>query len=461
MSLDVANSVARQALITSQQELALTGRNIAAAGDPNRSRVTAQRVTTIDGGVRIAEVRRAEDAALYGRMIRATSATATDDAILTHLTVLADTVGDPENGGSPAALIGKLETAVAEYANAPDDPIFGRAVIEAARDVANAFNGAVTSMIAIREEADRKIAEGVDRVNSLLAEFEAVNNAVVKATVTGGDATSFLDRRDAIVASVSVELGVTTLLRSNGDMALFTDGGITLFDKTARAVGFERTAVYTATTAGSAITVDGLSISGPAAPMPSRSGAIVGHAAIRDTIVPTYKLQLDEMARVLETTFADGPGSLFVTAGAPDYAGTIAVAAAVDPTQGGTVENLRDGTGNPAGYAAYADRLLQIGRDLSAAVAFNGATELGTPTTIQKFATSSVSWLEGLRQRVSTDADTERAVLARTSEALSSATGVNMDDEYAQQLVIERSFAASSKLIGIIDDMYRTLLEIA
>ena len=75
MSLDVANSVARQALITSQQELSISGRNIAAANDPDRSRVSVQRTTTVDGGVRIAEVRRAEDDALYTRMIRATSAT--------------------------------------------------------------------------------------------------------------------------------------------------------------------------------------------------------------------------------------------------------------------------------------------------------------------------------------------------------------------------------------------------
>jgi flagellar hook-associated protein 1 FlgK len=461
MSLDVANSVARQALIASQQGLALTGRNIAAAGDPNRSRVIPTLVSTVDGGVRVAEVRRAEDAALYGRMIRATSATAERDAVLGHLTSLATTVGDPKNGASPAALIGALEAAVADYANSPDDPIFGRAVIEAARDVAAAFNRAASAMITIREAADTKIADGVAEVNRLLAEFEAANNAVVRATALREDATMALDRRDAIVAKISEQLGVSSLTRQNGDMVLFTDGGITLFDKTPRTVGFDRTAVYTATTIGSAITVDGLAITGFASPMPSTTGAIVGHARVRDEIVPTYKLQLDEMARVLEETFADGSGSLFVNAGAPDYAGTIAVAASVDPTRGGNVENLRDGTGNPSGYAAYADRLLQLGTDLGSDVAFSAAAELGTPTTIQKFATGSISWLEGIRSRVKTEADAERAVLTRTSEALSSATGVNMDDEYAQQLLIERSFAASSKLIGIIDQMFKTLLEIA
>jgi flagellar hook-associated protein 1 FlgK len=461
MNLDVAANVARQALIATQQQIALSGRNVAAAGEEDRSRAVAVTATTIDGGIRVAGVRRAEDAALFTRMVNATAATADREAVLGHLTVMADLVGDPQNGKSPAALLGDLRNAVAEYANAPDDPLFGRNAVERARDLANALNRGANALNLLRERADKAMHDSVAEVNRLLGEFDKANDEVVRATVAGEDASKAKDRRDATVAKISEHLGVSTLRRANDDMALFTDGGITLFDRTARAVAMERTPVFNASTIGGMVTVDGLAITGPDAPMPSEGGSIVGHARVRDEIAPTYRRQLDEIARAVTELYEDGAGSLFLNGGAPDHAGTIVVNPAVDPAQGGSVEAFRDGTGNPSGFAAYADRLLQLGRDIDQAVPFDPDAQIGNPRTLADFATGSIGWLESQRATVTDQADTERAVLASTSEALSRATGVNLDDEYALQLEMERSFAASSRLIGVIDEMFETLLRIA
>ncbi|WMS41809.1 flagellar hook-associated protein FlgK [Acuticoccus sp. MNP-M23] len=460
MSLDVAINVARQSLLASQYQIALSGRNVAAAGDPDRSRAAATLATTIDGGVRVASVRRAEDLAVFNRMITATAATAERDAVLTQLEVIAETVGDPENGTSVGALIGDLQSALADYSNAPDDPLFGRSVVERARDVTDALRRVSNDLLLAREEADRNMAESVDEVNRLLGEFDEANRAVVIATISGNDATMHLDRRDAIVSDLSAHLGITTLRRENDDLALFTEGGVTLFDRQARPVSFERTAVYTSGTIGGEVSVDGVIVTGSGAPMPSTTGKIVGHALVRDTVVPTYQLQMDEIARELTDIFEDGIGSLFVNNGGPDYAGSIEIAPDVDPSQGGAVENLRDGTGNASGFAAYPDRLLALGAQMSAATAFDPNAELIDSGSILDFATQSAGWLEGLRMSVQIDADTEAAILLQASDALSRATGVNLDDEYARQLMLERSFNASSRLIGMIDEMFDTLLRI-
>lgn len=458
MTLDVATNVARQALIASQMQLALSGRNVAAAGDPSRSRVSAQLVTTVDGGVRIQSIRRAEDEAIYQRMIAATAATAERDAALGHLEVLSQTVGDPQYGTSVGAMIGDLQNALADYANAPDDPLFGRTVVERGRDVAVKLNNSASELLLLREAADQAIDDGVKEVNRLLAEYDALNTQIVLGTNRGHDVTMDLDRRDAVVAELSTHIGITTIKRDSNDLALFTDGGITLYDGTARDVSFERTSVYTATTVGGLILVDGLPITGDGSPMPSTTGSLVGHAYIRDEVVPAYQLQMDEIARELTDIFADGVGSLFVNGGGPDYAGTIAVAPDVDPTQGGAVENLRDGTGNPSGYAAYADRLLALGEGLTAIAAFDPTSEISAQATILDYAAESAGWVERLRQGVDIDASANAAILQQTSEALSRETGVNLDDEYARQLLIERSFQASSRLIGLIDEMFQTLL---
>ncbi len=461
MNLDVATNVARQALLASQTQLALSGRNIAAANDPTRSRVDAQLVTTVDGGVKIQSIRRAEDVAIYKRMIAATAATAERDAVLTHLEVLSQSVGDPQNDTSIGASVGSLQAALADYANAPDDPLFGRTVVERARDVADQLNRTASDMLLMREAADQSISDSVEEVNRLLVEFDEINRQIVIGTNLGQDITMDLDRRDGIVAEISAHLGVTTLSREDNDLALFTDGGITLYDRGIREVSFSRTAVYTPTTVGGYIIVDGMPITGDAAVMPSTTGSIVGHAYIRDEVVPAFQLQMDEIARELTDLFADGVGSLFVNGGGPDYAGTIAVAPDVDPLQGGTVENLRDGTGNLSGYAAYADRLLALGDALETVTAFDPDAQLSASATVLDFASESAGWVERLRQTVNTQASAEAAILTQTSDALSRETGVNLDDEYAKQLQIERSFSASSRLLGIIDEMFDILLQVA
>ncbi|ORE96390.1 flagellar hook-associated protein FlgK [Stappia sp. 22II-S9-Z10] len=460
MSLDVAANVARQALIVAQQQIALSGRNVAAAGDPTRSRTYATLSTTIDGGVHVSSVRRAEDLALFTRMIAATSASAEADVVLAHLQVLEDTIGDPEDGTSIASMIGDLEAAIADYANAPDDPLFGQTVIEEARQLAEALNNAATELNMLRERADQEMADSVQEVNRLLEDFHAANNAVKKAISTGADPTMDQDRRDAIIAELSIYMGVSVLQRDGGDMALFTDSGITLYDKSPREVAFVRTPVYTVDTQGGTVMIDGMPVTGPDAPMPLRSGLIVGQATVRDTIAPTYRLQIDEIARELETMFADGTGTLFVTNGGPDYAGTIAVAAAVDPFQGGAVENFRDGSGNPSGYAAYPDRLLALGMAFEDIRPWDVDAELSGATTLRDFATESVGWLEKIRVTAYDKATRERSILAGASDALSRSTGVNMDDEYALQLAIERNYAASARLITLIDEMFDELLRI-
>lgn len=458
MSLSSASLLARQSLIATQQQIALSGRNIAAAGDPTRSRVEGVQVTQGDGSVRIAQIRRAEDSALYAAMVRAVASTAERDAVLSHLTSLSDKVGDPNLGVSPAARIGELEAALVAYANQPDDPLFGRQVVARAKDVATTLNQLASDVNLIREEADAKIDTAVERINELLVLYDDANDDVVRATVRNEDTTLAKDRRDAIVSEINEFLGVTTMQREDGDMALFTDGGITLFDRSARTVEFERTTPYTAATVGGNVVIDGVAVTGTDAPMPSVGGSIVGHARIRDELLPTFRLQLDEMARVLTDTFTDGVGSLFVNGGAPDYAGTLAVAAAVDPAQGGAVENLRDGTGNPSGFAAYSDRLQGLIDAMQATQAVDANAQLGDPVALGNFASGSVSWLEGQRQVVDDEASRERAILENASVALSSATGVNMDDEYARQLEIERSFAASSRLLLIVDEMFNELM---
>lgn len=482
MSLTVAMNTARSSLLATSSQIAVSGKNVAGASDPTYSRKIAVTTTMADGSARVLSITRATDVAVFFRMLGATSAASSQDALLTGLDRLQGTIGDTEDGNSPAALIGELDSALQQYANSPDDAALAQAVVTAADDLADALNGATATVQQVRADADEEIATSVGRVNDLLSRFESLNKQIVAGTAMGADVTSLLDSRDAILAGLSEEMGIEVQVRDNNDMAIYTDGGVTLFDKSARSVTFAPTAAYAAGTVGKAVFVDGVPVTSPSATtMPLQSGKLAGLATLRDDVAVTYQTQLDEIARGLITAFAevDGTGvdvdrtGLFswnatdttIPAGATTgLAGMISVNAAVDPERGGTLTRIRDGGINGADYsynasgsASFADRLQGLVTAMGTAQTFDGSTGLSTSLSLMGLATASAGWVEGKRAGVTSELDYQQTVLDRTSEVLSNATGVNTDDEYALQLQLERTYQASAKLIGIVDDLYQTL----
>ena len=150
MSLSMALNVANSSLQTSGVQTATTSRNIAGGREDYYSRKTATVITGIGGTVQVVSVQRATDAALYKTMLKATSASAKQDALLDGLTKLSQTIGDPELGQSPGAKIGALDKALQQYANAPHDPVLAKEALRRAQELAGALNDATTSVQQVR-----------------------------------------------------------------------------------------------------------------------------------------------------------------------------------------------------------------------------------------------------------------------------------------------------------------------
>jgi flagellar hook-associated protein 1 FlgK len=485
MSLSVGLDVALSGLSTTAEQTAVVSRNVARANDPYATRKSANVVTTENGGIRVSSVTRAANKALLEKMLGATSASAAQKAIVEALNSLDETVADPELDTSPAAMIQKVNDAIQQYAAAPHDPLRAQSAVAAAQNLADSLNSATQTVQNARAQADAGMADSVTRLNTLLARFETLNTEIVKGTRSGADVTDYLDQRDQVLASIAEEVGIRTISRANGDMAVFTDSGVTLFDVKARTVTFDRTLIYTPGTTGNAVSVDGVPIAGGAGVMLAGSGRLTGLAAIRDETTVTYQSQLDEIARGLIEAFAesdqsatpslpDAPG-LFTYPGAPGMpasgtlsvglAGSIKINPSVDPAQGGDLARLRDGgiagaayVYNTSGGSAYADRLNQYVTALSAARSFDADSQLMPSASVTNYASASGAWLQEARKLANDNSEYSDTLLQRSSEALSNETGVNIDEEMTSLLELERAYQASSRLITTIDNMLKTLL---
>jgi flagellar hook-associated protein 1 FlgK len=495
MTLTSALDVALSGLLVTSSRTSVVSRNIVNAGQSLASRKLANVVTAPDGGVRLASITRAADSALLAQMLAANSATGQQRSIVEALDRLDGTVLDPELDASPAALIGKLMDSIQIYSAAPHDTVAAQSAIAAARDLTHALNSATDTVQRLRQEADAEIASTVSRLNGLLAQFETVNTAIVNGTRSGADITDHLDHRDRLLLAISEEVGIRTMMRSDNDMVIFTDSGVTLFETKARAITFEPTLIYTASTTGHPVFADGVQITGAASGMVIGSGRLAGLMTIRDEIATTYQNQLDEIARGLMEAFAesdqsasptlpDAPG-LFTYAGATSVppsgtimtglAGMIIVNPSADPAQGGDVTKLRDGgmnrpegeglTGDeyvynpdPGGLPGFSDRLQELIDRMAEQMGFNKAAQLGDKATLPGFAASSIAWLQEARSAANSEMHYRATLFERTSEALSNATGVNLDHEMTLLLDLERSYMATSRLISVIDEMFRALL---
>lgn len=488
MSLTNAMEAARSNLSVIQAKTSVVSRNVANASTDFASRKIASSVTGAAGyGVRLGNITRASNDALFHNLLAADSDASKQKAIVDSLDQINTILGDTEQDGSPAALIGKLSNALQQYSAVPSDFVRAQAVVSAANDVVTALNSATTVVQNVREDADTEIANSVASINSLLSEYDTVNKEIVIGTRFGNDITDYLDQRDRLLSSLSKEMGIRTISREGNDVAIYTDSGVTVYDGYPRDVTFERTQYYSAATTGNVVVVDGVPVTGSSATLPLQSGRLTGLVQIRDESAPTYQTQLDEMARGLTDIFSEMDTNGSTTAGlflvqetdpadptsinttvptglTPGLAGTIAVNALFDASSGGEPDRLRDGWNvdyNTNDAAGYNERLLSVLDAFGTPRNFDSSAQTGTNVTLVSFASASESWLGNERTTASGALDFNATLRDRASESLSAETGVNLDYEMTILLDLEHSFQATTRLVDVIDKMYQYLLNTA
>jgi flagellar hook-associated protein 1 FlgK len=484
MSLSTAFNTARSSLLGTQTQMSVVSRNTAGASDPYYSRKIAS-VVTEAGAVRVS-VARASDIALYKKVLTASSGVMEQQSIMLGLDNLNATIGDTEHGNSPSSLLGKMRTALTQFSQAPENTTLAKTFLNSAAELVSNLNKASETTQKTRQAADTAIDNSVARVNELLGKFGGLNQEVMRGIALGSDVSDALDSRDALISQISEELGVQVLQRENGDIALYTDSGVPLFDQSARTVTFTRTNSFSPGSSGGAVFVDGVPVTGPGSPMPLQSGSIVGHAAVRDELSVAYQSQLDELARGLVDAFKEVDQS---GGGLPDMAGIFSImgssAVPGSPTAAGLAARLqinpdllgqpdgglaalRDGGVNGAAYrynpaaagsdSAFSGRLEGLMGEVEANRPIDASLGFGATQSLIGIANASAGWLQS--QRVDTNARQTyaEAVLTQASASLSNATGVNIDDETAKMIQLEQSYSASAKLIATINDMMKSLM---
>ncbi len=484
MSLSTALSIAQQSILNTGRQTSVVSRNVLDSRNPDYARRSAI-VSSSAPGARVVEIHRATNEQLFRQNLSAQSAWSGQNALYYGMEQLGLTVNGVDNATSPAKAIGELQKALQLYSATPSNGNLAANTINAARQVVRGLNEASSAVQTFRVQTDQEIGIAVNELNTLLADFQAANNAVINGTRAGRDASDALDQRDAILKKIANYVPVSSFKRGDNDMVLMTMDGTTLFETVPRTVSFQPSTAYAAGMTGNIVYVDGVPIAAGTGGNTDAAGKIAGLVQLRDSVSSTMQSQLDEIARGLIAAFAetDQPGGpvvatapgLFTWPGAPGMppagmlvnglAGTIRLNAAMDPDAGGDPRLLRDGGANGAAYvanttggASYAELLIAYGDRLEQPIAFDNAAGNGASSSLINYSTSSIGWFEGLRKEAFGAAESKEALAVRSAEALSNETGVNVDMEMSLLLDLEHSYEASARLIKAVDDMLASLL---
>jgi flagellar hook-associated protein 1 FlgK len=330
----------------------------------------------------------------------------------------------------------------------------------------------------MRQEADREVASGVETVNTALLQVQDLNSELAGIDRTSSQAAAIRDERGRVLDQIADYLPIQTVERDSGVIDVLTVEGVYLVAGRARQIEFDPASTFQpGQTLGSGdlsgISVDGTEITPGTNSFGAVSSGMFGALfQLRDDDLPNFSAQLDMVAGDLMSRLSDdaidatkppGEYGLFVDpspATGPGLAGRMTLNAAIDTDRGGEVFRLRDGIGAAApGLEGNASILNAMVGAVAAVETVSDGSIAGGYSAAELAA--HISTITG-QSRVSHDAVNSSTLLQfeALNEAEYSQTGVDIDSQMQDLLLIEQAYSANARVIEVASQMINRLMEL-
>ncbi len=474
MSLTNALSTATSGLAAAQARIDIASRNIANARVEGYTRKTQELDSRLVGGnageVRVAEVTRDVNKQLQRDIREQTSVTEELTIIDDFMGRLELEFGRPEDNSSIASKITDLKDTFQALSTNPESPTAQTDVLQAAKNLAQAFNDLSDVIQALRAEADQRIDDSVDIVNEALRNIDSLNGEIAARQVAGKSTADLEDERDTWVLQLSQEMDIRTFERADGSLAILTGASEFLLDQTASTLSFTPTNTVAADATLNAINLDNGFNAPFAITNNINDGKLGGLIQLRDTILPLAQDQLDSLAFELAQQFdaitvgaTNANIDLFVDAGGAIPAGDqgFSVQIQVNATVTATPTILRDGNGGTFAVTGVSDSSLPLAiiDMFDTRQAFVAVTGLNAASaTLEEFASDLISYQANQKADYESQLGFQDQVRRLLDERFRDDSGVNVDQELASLIQLESAFAASARVLTTVQKALDELL---
>ena len=468
MSLSASLEISKTGLLATQRWSQLVSQNIANANDPAYARRTAEfsAVTTSGPATVGVTTERQSDLAVETMHRDEISLYNKFDATQRMLQSYELSFSEPGDATSLSGRLSTLQTSLDQLAAAPSSSTTQVNAVNAAVSLADTVNSLSNSLVDVSNTANTQIQRDVDTLNQQL---EDIHNLVERSlrTADNGDARPALEdeisrRLDSLAEMIDLNVSYST----TGHLRLYTAGGTPLLDAAGpKEISYDRVA--------QTLTAEGLDITpGVSGVRGITAGSLAGNIELVRDAIPRMSTELDSFAAGLISSFeaadaslAAGDPGLFTdnqnaydAAAVDGLAARLQVNAAVQPALGGESYLMRDGmSATEPGPEGQTDQALAFSATLSGNATFPDVG-LGTTASLVDYAADVETSHQYVRTSALAERDAVDANLAAVATLRSTISGVNVDDEMQQLLLIERTYAANSQVITSVMTMMDTLL---
>ena len=445
-SLNVARYIASSSLRATQVQVSVTANNIANSdtdGYTTKSASTSSRsMSGVGAGVSVDGVSSAVSKYLLTDLLDATSKASSASTTAEYTSNLQASLGTLEDktgdGTSLGSTIADLEDALTALATTPESTTLANNVVTALEDLTNQIKDTSSKLQGMVDKADREIVDSVDGVNDTLKTIDKLNDLIRSEKAAGNSTANLEDQLNTALMELSGTLDIKTFPSADGTTKVYTTTGQMLVGSTAHLLSTGVDGDGKAT-----IIVNGSDITSRLNGGNSRIGALL---ELRDETLPDYQSALDEMSTTMITTL-NGVAGLSGDILTGTSASNIAVETSVkdDPT-------TLLGTGNGA---VTANNLLDA---LQGDTAFAAAGNMSAGNrTFAEYATEILSTAVSDAQSASSSLTIANTDLTSASDAISSAYGVNVDEETARLSDLKQLYSIASTILSTLQDMFDDL----
>lgn len=461
-SLNAILSVAKTGLLSQQLALQVTSHNLANATTEGYSRQRAELVPgtplqlpegLLGTGVRVADITRARDQLLDG-IYRRESALfhgfQTQYQALSSVESVFGEIGATGLGDSLDA----FWSAWSDLSNDPTSSAARAVVVSSGQALVDHFRRIDGSLDTVIGQEVERLRSSVGQVNDIIDQVAKLNVDIAAARASGTSAPDLEDRRDVLLDQLATYVPIQVTPRENGAVGVSVNGISVVEGVSHQTLSLTSSAGIWSLTTGGGLTI------------PVSSGRIGGVLETVNNDFSRFRADLDTLAQGL----VEAVNAIHVNGTNPfgatglnffdDFGDPTTVTAAtltLDPAIAADPENLAAGSPDGGGnYQAGANDIALALADLRT-TAPGGILGVSTINGAYQDLVADV----GLTASAARDAaDNHSVLLASSGERRESVAGVATDEELVKVVQLQAAYAAASRIITVVDEMYQTLLTI-
>jgi flagellar hook-associated protein 1 len=458
VTINSALYTGRDALMTQQLAISVTGQNIANVNTPGYSRQRVNLESTVilssEGpvgtGVKATGIERIYDQFLNAHINEEIQQKGRWDAQSQSLQQT-EIIFDQSSGDGLSQHMSLFWNSWQDLTLIPSGYSERKALLTSSEDMTSNFQEKYDYLDQIQKDMDGTITTATGEINSLASQISNLNDKIVMMEMNGSAANDFRDQRDLLMNQLSENINFSASEDSAGRVTLTLGDGNTL-------VGYPPFGKLT-----TAVNASGYKdVVWDSAPSTSinasiSAGKLRGWMDVRDSLVPEYKDRLDTLAlQIIEevnTIHAAGQG-LDGSTGTDFFIGNSASTIQVNP------DVLNDVNKIAAAAGAVTPDLIRGDNTQAIAIAGlqNKLTMDGNSATFDTYFNALISRAGSDVRNASLNLEHHTMTVEEMDNYRESVSGVSLDEEMVNLIKFQQGYSAAAKLVDTVKQMMDTVI---